>query len=109
MGLITYLTTIRFDLGAVRELSADMAGLAISRPLLVTDAGVVAAGLANRVAAQSELLQKAPVFDAVPSNPTQEAAEAASTLSGSHGDGVVAIGGGSSYRSRQGGGSSRDA
>jgi 4-hydroxybutyrate dehydrogenase len=96
MGLITYLTTIRFDVGAVRELSADMAGLAIHRPLLVTDAGVVAAGLVDRVAAQSELLRRAPVFDSVPTNPTQEAVEAALDLYREHGcDGLVAIGGGS--------------
>lgn len=96
MGLITYLTTIRFDLGAVRELPADMAGLAIERPLLVTDAGVIAAGLVDRVAAQSELLRQAPVFDAVPTNPTQEAVEAALEIYREHGcDGLVAIGGGS--------------
>jgi len=53
MGLITYLTTIRFDLGAVRKLPADMAGLAIERPLVVTDAGVIAEVLVDRVAAQS--------------------------------------------------------
>jgi alcohol dehydrogenase class IV len=96
MGLITYLTTIRFDLGAIRELPADMAGLAIERPLLVTDAGVIAAGLVDRVAAQSALLRQAPVFDAVPTNPTQEAVEAALEVYREHGcDGLVAIGGGS--------------
>ncbi|HEX2556220.1 MAG TPA: 4-hydroxybutyrate dehydrogenase, partial [Microvirga sp.] len=45
MGLITYLTTIRFESGAVKDIAADLAGLGIARPLVVTDAGVVAAGL----------------------------------------------------------------
>ena len=96
MGLITYLTTIRFDLGASRELPADMADLAIARPLLVTDPGVIAAGLVDRVTAQSELLEQAPVFDAVPTNPTEEAVEAALEVYREHDcDGLVAIGGGS--------------
>jgi 4-hydroxybutyrate dehydrogenase len=96
MGLITYLTTIRFDLGAISELRGDMTALGIRRPLVVTDAGVVAAGLVDRVAAQSELLQQAPVFDAVPTNPTEEAVETALEVYRAHGcDGVVAIGGGS--------------
>ena len=96
MGLITYLTTIRFDLGASRELPSDMAGLGIARPLVVTDPGVVAAGLVDRVTGQSESLERAPVFDEVPTNPTEEAVEAALEVYREHDcDGLVAIGGGS--------------
>jgi hypothetical protein len=96
MGLITYLTTIRFESGAVKELAADLSGLGITRPLIVTDAGVVAAGLIDRVAAGAPALRTAPVFDDVPTNPTEEAVEAALALYRQNGcDGLVALGGGS--------------
>ncbi len=96
MGLITYLTTIRFESGAVKELAADLSGLGITRPLIVTDAGVVAAGLIDRVAAGAPALGTAPVFDDVPTNPTEESVEAALAIYRQHGcDGLVAVGGGS--------------
>jgi alcohol dehydrogenase class IV len=96
MGLITYLTTIRFDAGASRELGSDLTGLNIKRPLVVTDRGVVAAGLVERLAQAAPALRSAPVFDDVPTNPTEEAVEAALELYREHGcDGIVAIGGGS--------------
>ena len=46
MATITYLTTIQFDFGALRLLPAELQRLGIRRPLLVTDRGVVGAGLA---------------------------------------------------------------
>jgi alcohol dehydrogenase class IV len=96
MGLITYLTTIRFDLGAAGELGSDLSGLNIQRPLLVTDRGVVAAGLVERLAGAAPALRAAPLFDDVPTNPTEEAVEAALQVYREHGcDGIVAIGGGS--------------
>jgi alcohol dehydrogenase class IV len=96
MGLITYLTTIRFDAGAARELGSDLTGLNIKRPLVVTDRGVVATGLVERLAQAAPALRTAPVFDDVPTNPTEEAVEAALQLYREHGcDGIVAIGGGS--------------
>ena len=96
MGLISYLTTVRFDLGAVADIAGDLASLKIARPLIVTDAGVVAAGLVERICAAAPQLRSAPVFDAVPTNPTEEAVEAALESYRSGGcDGLVAIGGGS--------------
>lgn len=96
MGLITYLTTIRFDAGAARELQSDLSGLSIARPLIVTDAGVVAAGLIDRLGSGTPMLRTAPVFDKVPTNPTEEAVEAALALYRAHDcDGLVAVGGGS--------------
>ena len=32
MGLITYLTTIRFEVGAARDLQSDLSGLSIAVP-----------------------------------------------------------------------------
>ncbi len=96
MGLISYLTTVRFDLGAVADLAGDLTSLKIARPLIVTDAGVVAAGLVERIYGAAPRLRSAPVFDAVPTNPTEEAVEAALDSYRSGGcDCLVAIGGGS--------------
>nr|WP_150286691.1 iron-containing alcohol dehydrogenase [Rhabdaerophilum calidifontis] len=96
MMLITYLTTIRFEFGAVAGLPEDLAALGIVNPLLVTDRGVVAAGIAARIAALMPKGAATPVFDDVPSNPTEEAAEAAAARYIAAGcDGIVALGGGS--------------
>ena len=96
MGLITYLTNVRFDLGAARELESDLSGLGVRRPLIVTDRGIVASGLVERVAQHAPALQAAPIFDDVPTNPTEDAVEAALAVYRDHGcDGLVALGGGS--------------
>jgi alcohol dehydrogenase class IV len=94
MPIISYLTTIRFDFGAIAHLAEDMAAAGMSRPLLVTDKGVRAAGLADRVLAF--LPAGTAVFDATPANPTEEGVMAALEVYRQHGcDGVVALGGGS--------------
>ena len=96
MALIQYLTSIRFDFGVLAEIEEDLGVLGLRRPLIVADAGVDAAGLVARLRAAAPVLAEAPLFDAVPSNPTEEAAEAATQLYKAEGcDGVVAIGGGS--------------
>lgn len=95
MALITYLTRIEFDEGAVSRLPAILEGLKVSRPLLVTDRGLVATGLVARVAG---LFATVPAtFADTPANPTEEAVLAAHALYVSAGcDGIVALGGGSS-------------
>lgn len=96
MALITYLTTIKFGFGELAGLGDDLAGLKVSRPLIVADKGVVAAGIVAQVQASAPALANAPVFDGTPTNPTEEAVEAALVLYREHGcDGLVAIGGGS--------------
>ena len=96
MGLISYLTTVRFEEGAIAGLGQDLAELGLKRPLIVADAGVVAAGLVERLRAAAPELAQAPLFDAVPSNPTEEAAEAARQLYREQDcDGLIALGGGS--------------
>lgn len=94
MSIISYLTTIRFDFGAVNELPGDLAACSIARPLLVTDKGVRAAGLVDRVL---DLMPTgAPVYDGTPANPTEEAVEDALEAYRAAGcDGIVALGGGS--------------
>jgi 4-hydroxybutyrate dehydrogenase len=96
MGLITYLTTIRFDFGAVAELGQDLTELKIERPMIVADAGVVAVGLVERLQEAAPALRGATIFDEVPSNPTEEAAETAVAIyKARECDGLVAVGGGS--------------
>ena len=96
MPLITYLTTIRFDHGAIAGLPEDIAALGLKNPLLVTDKGIVAIGTAAKVAALMPLGVETPIFDGTPSNPTEEATEEAVAFYHQHKcDGIVALGGGS--------------
>lgn len=95
MALIQYLTQIEFDFGALRLLAGECDRVGITRPLVVTDAGVRDAGLLRK--AQDALGSvRAEVFDATPSNPTEAAVRAAATLYRQAGcDGLIALGGGS--------------
>ncbi len=95
MALITYLTQIQFEFGAIRLLSAECARVGINRPMIVTDAGVRAAGiLQTTLDALGDL--EVSVFDATPSNPTEAAVRAAVDLYRSgRCDGLIAVGGGS--------------
>ena len=45
MALITYLTRIQFDFGALALLGGELAAIGVRRPFIVTDKGLVAAGL----------------------------------------------------------------
>lgn len=94
MADINYLTSIRFAGGAVAGLPDDLGALGITRPLLVSDRGLEAVGLVDRV--RSLLGSETPAFLDVPTNPTEEAVVAAVALYREHGcDGIVALGGGS--------------
>lgn len=95
MAVISYLTRIEFDEGAVAKLPALLEGLKVSRPLLVTDAGLVATGLVNRIASLFPV--RPAIYDRTPANPTEEAAIEAHALYGQADcDGIVGLGGGSS-------------
>src|SRR5215211_3795169 len=96
MALISYLTTIRFGCGVLSEIPEDLDALSIRRPLIVTDKGVIAAGLVERLFAVMPTGMPRLIFDEVPSNPTEEAAYAALSLYRDNTcDGVVGFGGGS--------------
>ena len=96
MTRILYITQIELDYGAVRLLPAECDRSAIRRPLIVSDAGVRAAGvLAKAEAALGDLPYA--VFDGTPSNPTEAAVRAATEVYLREGcDGLIAVGGGSS-------------
>ncbi len=96
MAMISYLTTVRLDAGARRFLAEDMKAAGISRPLVVTDRGIVAAGLLEEVLSSGGLDRSTPVYDGTPANPTEEAADEALQLYRAHRcDGMIALGGGS--------------
>ena len=95
MALIYYLTQIQFECGAIRLLRAECERSGISRPLIITDAGVKAAGILQKALDALGDLPVA-VFDQTPSNPTETAVRAAAALYESRGcDGLIAVGGGS--------------
>jgi alcohol dehydrogenase class IV len=96
MALISYLTTIRFGCGVLSEIPEDLDALSIRHPLIVTDKGVIAAGLVERLFAVMPTGMPRLIFDDVPSNPTEEAAHAALSLYRDNTcDGVIGFGGGS--------------
>ena len=96
MARIQYLTQIDIDDGAVRLLRAECQRIGMHRPLVVSDAGVVAAGVLQMALNALGDLPHA-VFDATPSNPTEAAVRAAvGMLRRERCDGLVAVGGGSS-------------
>jgi len=97
MALIQYLTHINIEFGARRLLAAECERIGIKKPLIVTDAGVKAAGvLAMVLSALPDSLQ-GPVFDGTPSNPTEAAVREATLIFNEQGcDGIIAVGGGSS-------------
>lgn len=80
--------------GAVARVAGTLAELGVSRPLLVTDPGVAAAGLVDRVL---EHLAGPAVFDQVRSNPDIALVDGGAEIYRDSGcDGLVALGGGSS-------------
>ncbi len=90
-------TRIVFGKGAVREVPARLAALGVKRPLIVTDRGVVAAGLLARLTGALDAAKMPFVlFDAVDPNPSGENVERGAAAYREGGcDGVVGIGGGS--------------
>ncbi|MEN9627968.1 MAG: hypothetical protein RJA10_1195 [Pseudomonadota bacterium] len=96
MARILYLTQIDIDFGAVRLLPEECRRAGITRPLVVTDAGVRTAGVLDQALAALGSLPHA-VFDQTPSNPTEAGVRAACAVYQANGcNGLVAVGGGSS-------------
>lgn len=96
MTFINYVTQIQLDFGAIQLLKGECDRVGITKPLIVTDAGVRAAGVLARAEAALGGLPYA-VFDQTPSNPTEAAVRAAVEVFKANGcDGLIAVGGGSS-------------
>lgn len=87
----SYLTDIYFDFGIVTLLPELLQSHKISRPLVITDKGLVNLGIIERLG-----IGNPAVFDAVETNPTEACAlEALHAYRESNSDGIVAVGGGS--------------
>ena len=85
-----------FAAGALSGLTSELAALGIRRPLLVTDRGLVAAGLAARAVAACGNAAAPVLFDGVTENPLFADVDGGTMLYLQQGcDGVVALGGGS--------------
>lgn len=94
MAAISYLTSIEFGAGCLAALPRHLASMGISRPLLVSDRGLQATGLVDRVLALCPAGTQ--VFLDVPTNPTESATLSALAAYRDHAcDGLVALGGGS--------------
>jgi len=95
MALIYYVTQIQFDFGAIKLLKQECERVGISRPLIVTDPGVKAAGILQKALDALPGMTVA-VFDQTPSNPTEAAVRAAAAVyKAQNCDGLIAVGGGS--------------
>ncbi len=95
MAFIYYVTQIQFDYGAVKLLKQECERVGISKPLIVTDAGVKAAGVLQKALDALPGMTVA-VFDQTPSNPTEAAVRAAvAVYHANNCDGLIAVGGGS--------------
>jgi alcohol dehydrogenase class IV len=88
---IRYLTDIYFDFGAVSVLPTLLSKYNISRPLIITDKGIINAGIIDRLPIDTSIL-----FDNVETNPTEAMALGALEIySDKKCNGIIAIGGGS--------------
>jgi len=95
MAFIYYVTQIQFEFGAIKLLKQECARVGITRPLIVTDPGVKAAGILQKALDALPGIKVA-VFDQTPSNPTEAAVRAAAEMyTANHCDGLIAVGGGS--------------
>jgi alcohol dehydrogenase class IV len=102
MAFIYYVTQIQFEFGAIKLLRQECERVGITRPLIVTDPGVKAAGIFQKALDAlnppntSGASMTVAVFDQTPSNPTEAAVRAAAALYKASGcDGLIAVGGGS--------------
>ena len=95
MAFINYVTQIQFEFGAITLLKQECERVGITRPLIVTDAGVRAAGVLQKALDALPGLPVA-IFDQTPPNPNEAAVRAACAVYQQHGcDGLIAVGGGS--------------
>lgn len=97
MSLITYLTRIQFESGAIKLLGDELKLLGVSRPLIVTDMGIVDAGLVERVLEGAGLGRDVAVYDGTLENPDETSVIDARDKFRQEGcDSIIAVGGGSS-------------
>jgi len=95
MSLILFGPPVHFDFGARKELPAVMNSAGVKRPLMVTDRGVLTAGVFSQATEYLPIDLKQTVFSEVPANPTEASAKSGAQFYLDHNcDGVIGIGGG---------------
>jgi len=97
LSRLTFPNTVLFGAGALGELPSELAKLACTRPLVVTDPGLVDCGMAQQVVdlVSAHGIQPT-VFSDVAPNPTEKHVEEGHRAYASHAcDGVIGLGGGS--------------
>ncbi len=100
VSTFTFPLRIRFGDGAISELSAELAALGVQRPLVVTDPGIIASGILDRVleglSATPKSHARVVVFDKVQANPNETDVLSALGSYRKHDcDGLIGLGGGS--------------
>jgi 4-hydroxybutyrate dehydrogenase len=96
MSFLIQFPRVHLDFGAVKALPIELAALGITRPLLLTDQGLVKCGTLARVLDAVPGKNDIVIFDTVPENPTIAGVDRAIAVYRSeHCDGIVALGGGS--------------
>lgn len=97
MATLNYLNTTHIDFGSRSMVADTMKQLGIKRPMIVTDKGIVAAGILDKVREAMGNEFSPEIFDGTPENPTEEATlEALAQYEASGCDGIISLGGGSS-------------
>ena len=74
------LPRIQFAFGAIGMLPAELAHLGVRNPLFLTDKGLVAAGVFDKVRAAMPKGVDLVVYESIPENPTVAGVEAALAL-----------------------------
>lgn len=89
-------TEIRFGAGRIAELAEVLSALGVRRPMIVTDAGLPATGIPDRILTLAASRSEPALFAQCRQNPAGEDVLAGVEAFNRHGaDGVVALGGGS--------------
>jgi len=97
MAILTFNTKVHFGEGVRQLLGTEMNALGMTRPLFVTDKGVIAAGVFAQAIESLAAVKDRIVFDQTPPNPTEDAAELALKMYQSqHCDSIIGVGGGAS-------------
>jgi alcohol dehydrogenase class IV len=97
MSVINYITQIQFGYGAISTLQQECNRLGITKPLIVTDAGVRSTGIVDLVLAQLNGSSAPGIYDQTQPNPNEQSVRDAAALFRQGGyDGIIAVGGGSS-------------
>jgi len=96
MSFLQQFPRVHLDFGAVRALSAELAACGITRPLIITDQGLVKCGMLARLTDTLAGKNDVVIFDTTPENPTVAGVNGAfDVYQREKCDGVVALGGGS--------------